>query len=98
MRRRRNSLRSAIRGVEDDPCRGQPGPRPGGTVTEDKTALEERLQAVTGGRIAALKSVGEEKAPVKSAETAREPGSSTGRAACPEKTPQPKSIDRELGL
>ena len=73
-------------------------------VTDDKAALREQLQALTGERIAALEAVGEAKAKAPEAakaggmdaEIGGEPGS--GRTAELEKTPAPKSIDRDLGL
>ena len=73
-------------------------------VTDDKAALKEQLEALTGERIAALEAVGEEnakapeavKAGAMDAEIGRE--RSAGRTAEPEKTPEPKSVDRDLGL
>ena len=73
-------------------------------VTDDKAALKEQLEALTGERIAALEAVGEAKA--KAPEAAKTGGMdaeiagerSAGRAATPEKTPEPKSVDRDLGL
>ena len=73
-------------------------------VTDDKAALREQIQALTGERIAALEAVGEAKAKAPEAgkaggmdgAIAGEPGS--GRTAELEKTPAPKSIDRDLGL
>ena len=74
-------------------------------VTDDKAALKEQLEALTGERIAALEAVGEDKA--RSSETgagrdlgtARDgPQPDMGRAKEAEKTPEPKSVDRDLGL
>ena len=73
-------------------------------VTDDKAALKEQLQALTGERIAALEALGEAKA--KTPEAAKAGGMdaeigaerSAGRAPEPEKTPAPKSADRDLGL
>ena len=73
-------------------------------VTDDKAALAEQLQALTGERIAALEAVGEDKA--KAPEVAKAGGMdaeiagerSAGRTAEPEKLPEPKSVDRDLGL
>ena len=73
-------------------------------VTDDKAALKEQLQALTGERIAALEALGETKA--KTPEAAKAGGMdaeiggerSAGRAPEPEKTPGPKSVDRDLGL
>ena len=73
-------------------------------VTDDKAGLREQLEALTGERIAALEAVGEEKA--KAPEAAKAGGMETeiagerssGRSAEPEKTPAPKSVDRDLGL
>ena len=73
-------------------------------VTDDKAALKEQLQALTGERIAALEALGESKA--KAPEAAKAGGMdaeiggerSPGRTPEPEKTPAPKSVDRDLGL
>ena len=73
-------------------------------VTDDKEALKEQLQALTGERIAALEALGEAKA--KTPEAAKAGGMdaeiggerSPGRTPEPEKTPAPKSVDRDLGL
>ena len=73
-------------------------------VTDDKAALREQIQALTGERIAALEAVGEAKA--KAPEAAKAGGMdaeiggerSAGRTMEPEKTPAPKSVDRDLGL
>ena len=71
-------------------------------VTDDKAVLAEQLQALTGERIAALEALGDGKAP----EAAKVGGMdaeiggerSVGRTPEPEKTPAPKSLDRDLGL
>ena len=67
-------------------------------VTEDKAALKEQLETVSGERIAALDAVGEDKAKKLDAGTARDGGKSTegrqhgiGRAKEAEKTPEPKT-------
>ena len=73
-------------------------------VTDDKAALKEQLEALTGERIAALEALGEGK--WKAPEAAKVGGMdveiggerSAGRTAEPEKTPAPKSVDRDLGL
>ena len=73
-------------------------------VTDDKAGLKEQLEALSGERIAALEAVGEEKA--KAPEAAKTGGMeaeiagerSSGRSAEVEKTPAPKSVDRDLGL
>ena len=75
-------------------------------VTDDKAALKEQLEALTGERIAALEAVGEEKAKApeggkvseRLAEPEREMGRGTERTRWPEKVPEPKSLDRGLGL
>ena len=73
-------------------------------VTDDKAALKEQLEALTGERIAALEALGEEKAKTPEAAKAGGMGAeiggerSAGRAPEPEKTPAPKSVDRDLGL
>ena len=73
-------------------------------VTDDKAALKEQLEALTGERIAALEALGEDRA--KAREAAKTGGMdagiggerSAGRTPEPEKTPAPKSADRDLGL
>ncbi len=73
-------------------------------VTDDKAGLKEQLEALTGERIAALEAVGEGRA--KAPEAAKTGGMeaeiggerSSGRSAESEKTPAPKSVDRDLGL
>ena len=73
-------------------------------VTDDKVALREQLQALTGERIAALEAVGEAKA--KAPEAAKAGGMDaeiggergSGRTAEPEKMPAAKSAERDLGL
>ena len=75
-------------------------------VTDDKAALREQLLELTGERIAALEAVGEEKAKAleggkvseRLAEPEREMGRGTERTRWPEKVPEPKSLDRDLGL
>ena len=73
-------------------------------VTDDKAALREQLQALTGERIAALEAVGDGKTKAPEAAKAGGMGAeiagerSSGRTAEPEKTPAPKSVDRDLGL
>ena len=79
-------------------------------VTDDKTALRERLEMVTGERIAALEAVGEDKAKGREAglEAGRSAGGERDASESPERerTPEPdmekarapKSVDRELGL
>ena len=73
-------------------------------VTDDKAALKERIEGLTGERITALEALGEEKARAREAtkaggmdlEIAGE--RSTGRTTETEKLPEPKSVDRDLGL
>ena len=74
-------------------------------VTDDKAALREQIQALTGERIAALEALlGDGKA--KSPEAGKAGGMdagiaeerTSGRMIEPEKVPQPKSMDRDLGL
>ncbi len=73
-------------------------------VTDDKAALREQLEALTGERFAALEAVGQDRA--KAPEAAKAGGMdaeigaqrSAGRTVEPEKTPAPKSVDRDLGL
>ena len=75
-------------------------------VTDDREALREQIQALTGERIAALEAIGEARAkaaeasktPGRGAETPKEHDRAAGRTAEPVKVPQPKSIDRDLGL
>ena len=73
-------------------------------VTDDKAALKEQIQALTGERIAALEALGDGKAKAPEAGKAGSMdaeivgGRSSGRTAEPEKTPAPKSVDRDLGL
>ena len=69
-----------------------------------EAALKEQLLSLTGERIAALEALGEAKAKAPGAAKAggmdAEIGGerSAGRTAEPEKTPAPKSVDRDLGL
>ena len=71
-------------------------------ATDDREALRETLEAVTGERIAALDAVGAEREKGRDAakeaglDRAQSPGRASGRG--PEKTPTPKGVDRELGL
>ena len=73
-------------------------------VTDDKAALKEQLEALSGERIAALEALGETeaKAPeaVKAGRMEVEIGGelSAGRTPEAEKTPAPKTVDRDLGL
>ena len=74
-------------------------------VTDDKAGLKEQLEALSGERIAALEALGEDRAKGPETGAAREPGTSLegpqpdlGRAKEPEKTPEPKTADRDLGL
>ncbi len=75
-------------------------------VTDDARALQERLEATTGERIAALEAIEPEKAKTPEAgpevahsldreDAVRE---SRGRTPETEKTRAPKSVDRDLGL
>ena len=73
-------------------------------VTDDREALRDRLEAATGERIAALEAVGDDRA--NAPEAAKAGGMdaeiagerSSGRTSESEKTPVPKSVDRDLGL
>ena len=79
-------------------------------VTDDRAALKEQLEAVTGERIAALEAVEPDKA--KAREAAMDEGRSMGRENSEpgskerDRTTQPgmervsalKSVDRDLGL
>ena len=74
-------------------------------VSDDKAALRETLEAVTGERIAALEAVGGEKAKerVVADESGRdvEKGNETPQRTArpePEKAHEPKSVDRGLDL
>ena len=74
-------------------------------VTDDKAALGEQLQALTGERIAALEALGEDRARASETGAGRDVGASrdgpqpgTGRAKEPEKMLEPKTADRDLGL
>ena len=77
-------------------------------VTDDKTALREQLEAVTGERIAALEAVEPER--VKGREAGLDAGRGLGReddtSGSRDRTPEPameqsrapKGLDRDLGL
>ena len=74
-------------------------------VTDDKAALKEQLEAVTGERVAALEAVEPDGA--KGREAAAEGGRDMAQGAEtpertagrePEKAPEPKSVERDLGL
>ena len=71
-------------------------------VTDDKTALRERLEAVTGERIAALEAVEPDRENGRAArlETVRLPDRRSGVSMSKEngRTPEPKGIDRDLSL
>ena len=71
-------------------------------VTDDKAALKEQLEAVTGERVAALEAVEPELAKGREAglEADGKAGRESGPAATrePERTPEPKGIDRGLSL
>ena len=79
-------------------------------VTDDKAALKEQLEAVTGERIAALEAVEPErvkgrKAGVDAGRSVEREGVASeseqrGRAPAPamEQSRSPKSVDRNLGL
>ena len=74
-------------------------------VTDDKAGLKEQLEALSGERIAALEALGEDRARASETGTGKEVGASrdgpqpgTGREKEPEKTPEPKTADRDLGL
>ena len=74
-------------------------------VTDDKAALKEQLEALTGERISALEALGADGARGLEAEGGREsarspegPQPGPGRAKEAEMTPAPKSVDRDLGL
>ena len=77
-------------------------------VTDDKAALKEQLEAVTGERIAALEAVepepakGREAGADASKETGRENGEPVSRERSPEAVLEQdrgaKGVDRDLGL
>ena len=71
-------------------------------VTNDREALKERLEAVTGERIAALEAVAPDqaKAPEPEREAARESrlSASTGRDTTPGENPEPGHIEPERSL
>ena len=75
-------------------------------VTDDKAALQEQIQALTAERIAALEVVGEEKpkaaelpkSPDGGVERSRERDRTNGRSAEPDNVPEPRLVDRDLGL
>ena len=74
-------------------------------VTDDKAGLKEQLEALTGERIAALEALGGDRARASVMGAAREMSTSlegtrpgVGRAKEAEKTSEPKTADRDLGL
>ena len=71
-------------------------------VTDDRAALKEQLEALTGERIAALEAVGDGKAKGPEVEKTRgmdvEIGGERSADRAPEKVPEPQSVDRDLGL
>ena len=71
-------------------------------VTDDAKALREQLEAVTGERISALEGIGEgvKEAPAKAVEAAnaRDGLTDRGKNRVPDKAPEPKRIEHELGL
>ena len=74
-------------------------------VTDDKAGLKEQLEALSGERIAALEALGEDRARASETGAGRDVGASrdgpqpgTGRAKELEKTQEPKTADRDLGL
>ena len=79
-------------------------------VTDDRAALKEQLEAVTGERIAALEAVGEDRAKGREAGPEADgsgvPDRDASESRRPERTSEPaidrsrgpKSVDRELGL
>ena len=74
-------------------------------VTDDKTGLKEQLEALTGERIAALEALGSDRARGSESSAAKETGRlsegpqpGTARSMEADKTPEPKSVDRDLGL
>ena len=74
-------------------------------VTDDRAALKEQLETLTGERVAALEALGEDRASAsetgarRDVEASRDgPQSDTGRGKEPEKTSEPKTADRDLGL
>ena len=73
-------------------------------VTDDEAALRERLEALTGERTATFEALGDGKARAPEATRIREMDMeaggdrSEGRSPEPERTPEPKSADRGLGL
>ena len=79
-------------------------------MTDDKAALREQLEAVTGERIAALEAVEPERAKVREAglgadrsagresDTSESRQPERGSGPDMEETRTPKSVDRDLGL
>ena len=74
-------------------------------VTDDKAGRKEQLEALSGERIAALEALGEDRTRSSETGAVREAAPSmertqpgAGRAQEPEKTPEPKTADRDLGL
>ena len=74
-------------------------------VTDDKAGLREQSEALTGERIAALEALGEDRARDSETGAVRDAGQSMdrmqpgiGRTQEAEKTPAPKTTDRDLGL
>ncbi len=71
-------------------------------VTDDRNALREQLEAVTGERIAALEAVGltdgagRDAAKDAGQDRAQSPGRASGRGL--EKTPAPKRFEHDLGI
>ena len=74
-------------------------------ITHDKPGIEEQIAAFTGERITTFEALGEDRDRDSEAgagldvQTSREgPESRTGSAREAEKTPEPKTADRNLGL
>ena len=74
-------------------------------VTDDKAALKEQLEALSGERIAALEALGGDRAKGPESKGGRDTGKApegprpdVGRAKEAEKTPEPKAVDHDLGL
>ncbi len=74
-------------------------------VTDDKAGLKEQLEALTDQRITALEALGENRARDSGTVARREMRTCMDRtqpgiepAKEPEKTPEPKTVDRDLGL
>ena len=74
-------------------------------MTDDNAGLKEQLEVLSGERMAALEALGGDKAKEPEVNAARDAGQSVertqpgaGRAHEPQKTLEPRTADRDLGL